>query len=155
VSFLDAAGPWDHRLWKDNDGEYFCRVILASDGIKFVPEAKSYYRSAGFSSVSYIGWSNRKLESCFLSMQLHMKYLRSLEDSERTRRACIDYIRAKSFVFYPTRLDIVQQLAAITYTARSHYEEPQLSWKYNWIEAVRVGSRAARPTWLPRSREPR
>src|SRR5437868_5807116 len=75
----EAAGPWDVRLWKDNDGEYFCRVILASDGIRFVPDAKSYYRAAGFKSVSFIGRSNKKLESLFLSMKLHVRYLRSLE----------------------------------------------------------------------------
>src|ERR1700738_3438980 len=32
----EAAGPWDAGLSNDDDGEYFCRVILASDGIRFV-----------------------------------------------------------------------------------------------------------------------
>jgi len=36
----DAAGPWDTRLLGDDDGEYFCRVLLASDGTRFVPEAR-------------------------------------------------------------------------------------------------------------------
>ena len=48
----EAAGAWDVRLFRDNDGEYFCRVLLASDGTCFVREAKSYYRSAGFNSMS-------------------------------------------------------------------------------------------------------
>ena len=26
----EAAGPWDTRLLSDDDGEYFCRVLLAS-----------------------------------------------------------------------------------------------------------------------------
>ena len=59
----EAAGPWDVRLFRDNDGEYLCRVILAADKIKFVPEAKSYYRNAGFKSITYIGGSNKKIES--------------------------------------------------------------------------------------------
>ena len=37
----DAAGPWDTRLLIDDDGEYFCRVILASNGTRFVAESKS------------------------------------------------------------------------------------------------------------------
>src|SRR5256884_8774070 len=53
-----AAGPWDIRLWKDNDGEYFCRVILASDGIRFIPEAKTFYRLSDCNSVTNIGRSN-------------------------------------------------------------------------------------------------
>jgi len=36
----EAAGPWDTRLLGDDDGEYFCRVLLASNGVRFVPEAK-------------------------------------------------------------------------------------------------------------------
>jgi glycosyltransferase involved in cell wall biosynthesis len=128
-----AAGPWDTRLSFDDDGEYFCRVILASDGIQFVPDAKSYYRATGFKSVSYIGGSNKKLESLFLSMKLHMRYLRLLEDSERTRLACVRYIRRWLHEFYPYRLDIAQELKQICLELGGAFEEPHLSWKYNWI----------------------
>ena len=37
----DAAGPWDTRLLSDDDGEYFCRVILASNGTRFVAPVQS------------------------------------------------------------------------------------------------------------------
>ncbi len=40
----EAAGPWDTRLLSDDDGEYFCRVLLASEGTRFVPEARVFYR---------------------------------------------------------------------------------------------------------------
>jgi glycosyltransferase involved in cell wall biosynthesis len=129
----EAAGLWDPRLWKNNDGEYFCRVILASDGIRFVSDAKSYYRAAGFKSVSYIGGSNKKLESLFLSMKLHMRYLRSMEDSERTRLACMNYVRTRLPEFYPDRLDLVEELKRIISELGGQFEEPRLSWKYNWI----------------------
>ena len=129
----NAAGPWDVRLWRDNDGEYFCRVILASDGIEFVPEARSYYRRVGFKSVSYIGKSNKKLESLFLSMKLHIQYLRSLEESTRTRSACLKYIRTWLPEFYPYRMDIVGQLEQMTAELGGQLEEPRLSWKYDWI----------------------
>src|SRR5256886_5710577 len=38
-----AAGPWDNRLSFDDDGEYFCRAVVRSDDIRFVPEAKIFY----------------------------------------------------------------------------------------------------------------
>ena len=38
----EAAGPWDTTMFVDDDGEYFCRVLLASEGVRFVPEAKVY-----------------------------------------------------------------------------------------------------------------
>src|SRR3989475_9840524 len=84
----EAAGPWNTQLWVDNDGEYFCRVLLGSDGTRFIPEAKVFYRMVGFNRVSYIGRSERKMEARFVSMQLQIGYLRSLEDTERVRRAC-------------------------------------------------------------------
>ena len=52
----EAAGRWDTRLSVDDDGEYFCRVVRASDGIRFVPEARVFYRR-GLDSLSYIGES--------------------------------------------------------------------------------------------------
>ena len=83
----EKAGPWDTRLLSDDDQEYFCRVLLASDGVRFVPEAKVYYRVSGPGSLSYIGTSDRKREAHWRSLQLHVDYIRSLEDSERVRAA--------------------------------------------------------------------
>jgi len=51
----DATGPWDNRLFVDDDGEYFCRAIVASDGSRFIPEAKVLYRVTPSSRLSYIG----------------------------------------------------------------------------------------------------
>jgi len=131
-----AAGPWDIRLWRDNDGEYFSRMIVKSDGIRFVPAAKSYYRQAGFKSISHIGKSNKKLESLSLSMNLHVGYLRSLEDSERTRAACLYYIRTWLREFHSHRPDIVQDLTRLIADLGGQFEEPRLTGKYekyDWI----------------------
>ena len=43
----EAAGPWDTRLHYDQDGEYFARVVLASEGTRFVPEAQSVLQGLG------------------------------------------------------------------------------------------------------------
>jgi glycosyltransferase involved in cell wall biosynthesis len=59
----EAAGPWDTRLLGDDDDEYFCRVLLASDGTRFVPGAKVYYRSLGNGSLSYVWRSDKKREA--------------------------------------------------------------------------------------------
>ena len=58
----EAVGPWDEQLFRDNDGEYFARVIVASEGVHLVPGARSYWRIAGFRSVSYVGGSSKKIE---------------------------------------------------------------------------------------------
>ena len=105
----EAAGPWDTRLLGDDDGEYFCRVLLASEGVRFVPDAKVYYRISGAGSLSYIGQSRRKIDAHWLSMQMHVGYLRSLENSKRVRAACVTYLQSSLLYFYPERLDIVEQ----------------------------------------------
>jgi PST family polysaccharide transporter len=130
----DAAGLWDTRLTVDDDGEYFCRVLLASNGVKFVPNSKVYYRSFGFDSLSYIGRSKSKLESHWLSMQLHISYLRSLEDSERVHAACLKYLRTSLLYFYPERRDIVSQAEQMAIEFGERLGTPSLSWKYSWIE---------------------
>ena len=109
----EAAGPWNTRLLGDDDGEYFCRVLLASDGVRFVPEAKVYYRASAPSSLSYIGQSDKKREAQWYSMQLHIRYLRSLEDSGRVRAACVKFLQNWMVFFYPERLDIFRQAEQI------------------------------------------
>ena len=142
-----AAGLWDVRLHRDNDGEYFCRVILASDGVRFVPEAKSYYRFAGFNSISHIGRTQRKLESLFLSMQLQFGYLRSVEDSARVRAACLKYLQSWTLEFYPFRMDLVRKAEQLAESLGGKLEEPRMSWKYDWVRAA-FGWRAAREAQL-------
>jgi len=132
----EAAGPWDTRLLGDDDGEYFCRVLLASEGVRFVPEARVYYRASGSSSLSYIGNSDRKREAQWCSMQLHIGYLRSLEDSERVRAACVKFLQNWMVYFYPERLDIFRQAEEMARNMGGQLEPPRLSWKYSWIKVL-------------------
>jgi glycosyltransferase involved in cell wall biosynthesis len=131
----EAAGPWNTQLLGDDDGEYFCRVLLASDGVRFVPEAKVYYRAAP-NSLSYIGRSDKKRDAQWHSMQLHIRYLRSLEDSGRVRAACVNYLQNWMVFFYPERLDIFQHAEEIARELGGQLKAPRLSWKYSWIKAL-------------------
>jgi hypothetical protein len=143
----EAAGNWDVRLLGDDDGEYFCRVLLASDGVRFVSEAKVYYRAFRFGSLSYIGRFPDKMDAHWLSMQLHIQYLRSLEDSPRVRHACIAYLRDQLIYFYPENCHIVKQAEEIAADLGYELGDPPLSWKYSWIKAL-FGWRLAKPTQL-------
>jgi glycosyltransferase involved in cell wall biosynthesis len=130
----EAAGPFDIRLSFDDDGEYFCRVLLASEGTRFVPQAKVFYRVNIPKRLSHIGCSDQKKNSLFLSMKLHLQYLRSLENSERVRKACLAYMQTWYPTFYPERRDIVAALQSLAAQLEGHLEEPRLSWKYSWMK---------------------
>jgi glycosyltransferase involved in cell wall biosynthesis len=131
-----AAGPWDTRLLGDDDGEYFCRVLLASDGVRFAPGGRVYYRKAGSGSLSYIGRSESKMVAQWKSMELHVGYIRSLEDSDRVRAACVKYLQNWLLFFYPDRPDLVVKAQVMARVLGGHLEEPRLSWKYRWIRAL-------------------
>src|SRR5258708_7171146 len=127
-----AAGPWDTRLSLDDDGEYFCRVVLASDAIRFVPDAKVFYRASSSDSLSSIDESEKKLISQFLSMQLHVSYVRSLEESERVRAACLNYLQTRFIRFYPELVALVKHLEQLVEIIGGGLEVPQLYWKRSW-----------------------
>lgn len=143
----EAAGPWDTRLLGDDDGEYFCRVILASDIIRFVPDAKVFYRRTGGGSLSQLGQSPRKIEAHFLSMASHIRYLRSLEDSARVRSACLVFLQRWLVYFYPERPDLVKQLEELATQLGGQLEPPRMSWKYAWIQEL-FGLPSAKRTQL-------
>jgi glycosyltransferase involved in cell wall biosynthesis len=140
----EAAGPWDTRLLVDDDGEYFCRVLLASDRVQFVPDSKVYYRTSGPASLSYIGHSDRKKEALLCSMELHIQYIRSLEDSPRVRAACVTYLQNWVYFFYPDRPDLVKQIDDIAKSLGGTLAIPTLSWKAVWTSALFGRKRAKR-----------
>lgn len=139
----EAAGPWDTRLLSDDDVEYFSRVLLASEGTRFIPEARMFYRISPWSRLSYIGTSNEKKDALCLSMKLQIEYARSLEDSQRVRTACLAYIQSWLSHFYPERADILAELQSLAAQLGGHLEEPQLRWKYAWMKPI-LGYRSAK-----------
>ena len=143
----ETAGPWDTRLTLDDDGEYFCRVILASEGTRFIWGARSYYRRSGFQSLSNVDGSNKKFDSQFLSMRLHIGYLRSLEDSELARATCVRYLENWLPCFYPERMDLFKEAELLVVALGGRLKVPRLSWKYAWIETL-FSHRAAKQARL-------
>ena len=132
----DAAGPWNTSMLSDDDGEYFCRVLLQSDGVRFIPQAKVYYRALGTDSLSRMDPSGRKTEALWHSMRLHIGYLRSMDDSPGSRAACLAYLQKRLIYFYPSRLDIAQEAEGLAKELGGELKTPHLSWKYSWIKAA-------------------
>jgi glycosyltransferase involved in cell wall biosynthesis len=141
----ESAGPWDTRLLGDDDGEYFGRVLLASERVHFVPNARVYYRGPALTSdnLSYVERSSRRLQAEWLSMKLQIEYLRSLEDSDRVRAACLNYLQRYLIYFYPVQTEIVHEIDALAKQLGGTVSCPRLSWKYSWI-IIFVGYKRAR-----------
>lgn len=141
---MEAAGPWDANLRYDQDGEYFCRVLLASDGTRFVRDARIFYRVSGSHSISHIGDADKdKRISYMVSIKLHIKYLRSLEDSERVRQTCVTFLQNKLRYFYGREPEMVDELQTMAAQLGGHLEIPRLRPKYAWMKPV-IGYKNAR-----------
>ena len=129
-----AAGLWDPRMLIDDDGEFFSRVVLAAQGMRFVREARIMYRWTGPSSLSYLGHSRRKMEALLLSMRLQIGYLRSREDSPRVHAACLRYLQTNLPAFYPGHPDLVAQAQQLAVELGGQLAPVDMSWKYVLIQ---------------------
>ena len=101
------AGPWDESLTLNDDGEYFCRVLLASTGVAFTPGARSYYRSGLSGSLSQRR-DERSRRSQFRSIELIEQHLLTAEDSPRTRRARAGYYQRFLHDFFPFPAELMR-----------------------------------------------
>jgi glycosyltransferase involved in cell wall biosynthesis len=147
----ELAGPWDTRLLGDDDNEYFCRVLLASDRVRFVSQARVYYRAFGYGTLSYVGRSDLKIDAHWLSMRLQIHHLRSHHDNEKVRIACVKYLENWLHYFYPERMDIVREAELLAAKMGGRLNLPRLSWKYAWIRSM-LGWRMVKPVQLPLKR---
>ena len=139
----EVAGPWDVELSLDDDGEYFCRVILGSQSVRFVADAKVFYRHSNFDSLSNIDRSDKKLESQFRSIKLQVDHVRRFQNSDAVRSACLKYLQTWLKCFYEQRPDLAQQLQELAATLGGRLEAPQLRAKYRWLQPL-VGRKAAK-----------
>ena len=149
----ELAGPWDERLSLNDDGEYFARVVACSEEVRFVNEAKSYYRRVNSGSLSGIV-SDKAMQSLYLSTILSTGHLRSMEDSPRTRVASIRALQDVLIYFYPENTEILAQARAFAEELGGQLPPPSLRGKYFIIKQI-LGWRTARLAlrMIPRSRE--
>ena len=128
MSVINKAGFWNEELTVDDDGEFFCRVILASDGIKYSYKGINYYRkNTGCTSLSS-GKSKKDFESIRRSTDLKMHYLKS-----RTNDRIVDKIFAAHYWWagvqsYPQFRDLsayfIKKAKALHYTGQKYKAGP-------------------------------
>jgi len=149
----EEVGPWDASLSMDDDGEYFSRIVCASDRVVFVIGAKSYVRNANPRSLSSSLFSPGKLESQFRSMTLQIERLRALDDSARARAACVKYLEGFFMYFRPRRENFSIQARALAADLGGVLRIPALDRKYRLLQFL-IGARLAKnaSVVLPRVR---
>jgi glycosyltransferase involved in cell wall biosynthesis len=84
---IEKAGPWDETISLDDDGEFFCRVVLKTTGVIVVNDVVNYYRKNLTNSLSGKK-SKSALLSKYRSIQLKHSYLNQFNDNRVFRTTC-------------------------------------------------------------------
>jgi len=128
----ETAGNWDERLSLDDDGEYFCRIISNSEIVKFIEDARMFYRRANLSGISK-STSEEACRSLLISLKSCFNCLLSLEDSQRTRKACLRYLQTWYSYFYQNNYELEKQLLKIADDMGGKLSSPEIPRKYSLI----------------------
>ena len=105
---VEKAGLWDERLSLHDDGEFMCRVLLASKGNVFVENTVVYYRQLA-SSLSRQNQSYRAAKSALEVCESYRKQVLFVKDSPRVRQALAYNYRRFIYEFHPKHKDLLQQ----------------------------------------------
>lgn len=93
------AGEWVVGLKKNQDGEYFSRVLANASKILFCPEGKLYYRTGDYDSVSK-GSSKAKIEALLDSLIRYKQTALLHEDSKRVKVALTRNFSMFMYLYY-------------------------------------------------------
>jgi len=97
---LEAAGPWNEQLSLHDDGEFFCRVVLASSQVVFCRQARSYYRKGLADSLSS-GRSLRAVRSHLEVACLYEQHLLARRSDAAARQVCATIFQHFIYEYYP------------------------------------------------------
>ncbi len=110
-ALIEERGAWDESLSLIDDFEFFARIIVHSDGVRFAPDARLYYRSGRPGTLS--GRKTRKaVESAFRSLTLGVSHVLAVENSPRTRGICANILQDFDYTHYPHHADLRSQIRA-------------------------------------------
>lgn len=136
----DIAGPWNESLSLDDDGEYFCRVVLESRRIFFVPQAMTYKRRVTGSLSSRISFESYR--SLYTSVSTSIERVLKVEDSERVRKICLTLLQRLFVHFYDKKGVLLDRMNELARSLGGELQPPRLAWKYSLISKI-FGLKAA------------
>ncbi|MDC1199601.1 glycosyltransferase [Flavobacteriaceae bacterium] len=105
---IEKAGLWDERLSLHDDGEFMCRVLLASQGNVFVENTAVYYRQQG-NSLSRQHKSKKAAESALLVYKSYQQQILKFQDSKLTRRALARNFSRFVYEYYPAHAQLIKE----------------------------------------------
>ncbi len=100
------AGNWNEELTVDDDGEFFCRVVLVSKGIKYAPGAISYYRKFKNASTLSAQKTYEAHKKKLQATQLKAQHLLAKTNDPKARLALSRLFWDNAVNFYPQYINL-------------------------------------------------
>ena len=110
-SLVEQTGGWDERLSLHDDGEFMCRVLLASKGQVFVDNTMVYYRQVP-QSLSRQNQSFTAAQSALWVVVSYEQQLLAQENSAVVKQALAAQYKRWLYEFYPNYPKLVIQAQA-------------------------------------------
>ena len=134
-SIIDKSGGWRNYRCPDDDGEFFTRVLLASDGIVYVPGVMNYYRRAATEHKLSSNAKKKYVQNTLLTIDLKYKYLKGRTSDEKVCKAFArQYLDFAVYNYYKHR--ILSKIALRRYRQMRQTATPPLL-RGNLIEILK------------------
>ena len=104
---IDKAGFWNEMRNPDDDGEFFCRVVLVSKGIIYLPAAINYYRKFNTSNSLSAKKTREAMMNILKSTDLKTSHMLSQSNSKTLKVVLSRLYHENAFNFYPDYMDLV------------------------------------------------
>ncbi|MBZ5857997.1 glycosyltransferase family 2 protein [Flavihumibacter profundi] len=111
-ALLLKAGKWDEALKINQDGEYFCRVLLHANQVLFANNGKVYYRSKISGSITGDQSSREKANSLLNSYKSYAKNILEVRDTTEIRSAITKHFYSFVYIYYNLFPDLVEEAAS-------------------------------------------
>ena len=104
---IEASEGWDENITVNDDGDFFCRILLKAKEIIYCPDTKIYYRNAENSLGKRITYE--ACESLLLSYENYVKYLKAKLDWHKVRVALASNFSSFYSYVYPNYPDLLKK----------------------------------------------
>jgi glycosyltransferase involved in cell wall biosynthesis len=112
ATLIRKAGSWNESLTINDDGEFFCRVLLQAKQILVAHQTACYYRKHITNLSLSAGKGKKSLESQYLSIALRTAHLKSFKPDKRIDKIAVYGLMELLMITYPQYKDLSNKILA-------------------------------------------
>lgn len=103
---VEESGGWDESLIKNQDGDFFARVVMKASKLLYVAESIGYYRKDNENSISK-QVSKKTLEANLKTFETYMELMKDNMDKSEVRRSLALLYSKLLYIIPPLHKDLI------------------------------------------------